>query len=599
MPPTREQVRTAPPKWWAFVLAGLCYSLFTVLAFPPAGGWVLAVFAPVPLVWAGCRATQGVKKCALFTSLGALPLWAYEQAWLWDVTPIGCPLLVIYLSMYAGLFVWLFALTRRTWSIKGRPGPLLPAWVVAPIIWTALEVLCGEVVLTGYPWYLAGHPLIEAPVLASPASLLGAYFVSFLLVGLSGALADAAGWMGRSRASGGIGAGVVLTVWLATALAARPAVGGKGETTVRIGVVQTNIPQDNKLGWKLDDRLRDWAEFAALTKEAAASRPRPDLIVWPETMYPGDSLNAEFRTKVADFLAERRQDPEKTPTTFFLARLLELSTEVGVPLLIGAEALEGVGFAKDERGNDYPTHTARYNSTYLIEDGRVREDRYDKIERTPFGEVIPYAWRWPAVQRMVEKAGAGGMKFDLSAGRELRVFALGGASNGERTAGSGALRFVTPICFEATKPELCRRLLYEDGRRRASLIVNVSNDGWFGPTGGWRMLISGGRAQHLQASRWRCVELGVPMIRAVNTGISAHVERTGKIRRAGPDGRDSAVNVSGVMVATVTLPADDTGTVFGRIGNVFGWSTVGATVLLPFVGSVWRRRRMNRYGASA
>jgi apolipoprotein N-acyltransferase len=156
------------------------------------------------------------------------------------------------------------------------------------------------------------------------------------------------------------------------------------------------------------------------------------------------------------------------------------------------------------------------------------------------------------------------------------------------------VKFVTPICFEGTKPELCRRLVYERGERRASLIINVSNDGWFGKATGWRGLVAGGRQQHLQAARWRCVELGVPMVRAVNTGISAYVDRTGKIRQAGPDGRDSAVNVEGVMTATVPLPDGSTYTVFGRIGNVFGWIIVGVGVLLPVVGMGAVRQRSNR-----
>src|SRR5690349_13237366 len=98
MPPAREQIKTAPPKWWAFVLAGLCHALFTALAFPPAGVWVLAVFAPVPLVWAGCRATQWPSRCALLTALGVAPLWVYEQSWLLEVTQLGYPLLVVYMS---------------------------------------------------------------------------------------------------------------------------------------------------------------------------------------------------------------------------------------------------------------------------------------------------------------------------------------------------------------------------------------------------------------------------------------------------------------------------------------------------------------------
>src|SRR5262249_19106398 len=154
----------------------------------------------------------------------------------------------------------------------------------------------------------------------------------------------------------------------------------------------------------------------------------------------------------------------------------------------------------------------------------------------------------------IEKVGAGGMSFDLAAGEHLTVFSLeltGTRVPGKPDPACKYLTFVTPICFEATKSELCRRLVYEHGARRAALLINVSNDGWFGSTQGWRLLFTGGRQQHLQAARWRCVELGVPMIRAVNTGISAWIDRTGKVRQAGPDNRESLVNVDGILVASI------------------------------------------------
>jgi apolipoprotein N-acyltransferase len=575
--------------------------LFTALAFPPAGVWVLAVFAPVPLVWAGCRATRWPSRCALLTALGVSPLWVYEQSWLIEVTEVGYPLLVMYMSAYAGVFVWVFALVRRSWLPKGRYAPLLPAFIVAPIVWTALEVIRGQVMLTGYPWYLAGHPLIESPRLAAPASLLGAYFVSFLTVALSGALADAAGWMGVARGMGGIGAAGVAVAWVATGILGRVPASPAEAPSVRVAVVQTNVPQDNKLGWKLEDRVRDWDEFTKLTREAAAGRPRPDLIVWPETMFPGEGLNADYLAAVDSILKERGQDPEKTPATFFVRRLLELQEDIGIPMLVGAEGIEGFRMELNKEGKEAPAFDHRYNSTFLVEAGKIREDRYDKIELTPFGEVIPYVWRWPGLERLIEDVGAGGMKFDLTPGARGHVFTLGlvGSRAAARIEGHGEtaqkfVKFVTPICFEGTKPELCRRLVYKEGEPRASLIINVSNDGWFGTTTGWRGVIAGGRQQHLQAARWRCVELGVPMVRAVNTGISAYVDRTGKIRHAGPDGRDSTVSEAGVMTATVPLPDETERTVFGRIGNVFGWTMVVVGVLLPAVGMSAVRQRSNR-----
>lgn len=599
MPPAREQARVTLPRWWAFVCAGLCYSLFTAVAFPPASVWVLAVFAPVPLIWAGCRAVQHPLRCAALTAVGVLPLWFYENLWVIDVTGLGYPLMAVYLSVYAGLFVWLLSLLRRLWTPKGRSGALIPVVLLAPIVWTALEVLRGEVMFTGYPWYLAGHPLIETPRLAAPAGLLGAYFVSFLVVALGGGLADAAGWSNGKRGVGGIGAGVVCVLWVITASLGRPEAARKPPAVARVGVIQTNIPQDNKLGWTLAQRVQDLARFVQLTRDAAAARPRVDMIVWPETMFPAEALNQGFRDDLLAALRLRGRDPAKDPSLAFIAKLLELQAEIGIPIVLGAESIEGMRFVKNEAGNEVLRYDRRYNSVFLVEGGKVHPERYDKMELTPFGEVIPYVWRWKSLQDLIVNVGAGGMRFDLAIGTELTVFSIapaGGsaAPDGQDLPARLPIELVTPICFEATKSALCRRLTYDEDGRRASLILNLSNDGWFGPATGWRGMVSGGRLQHLLAARWRCVELGVPMVRAVNTGISASIERDGKIRQQGPDGRDYSVNVDGVLIASVELPDAASGTVFGRIGNVFGWGAVAATALLIPLGMLVGRRRANR-----
>jgi apolipoprotein N-acyltransferase len=83
-----------------------------------------------------------------------------------------------------------------------------------------------------------------------------------------------------------------------------------------------------------------------------------------------------------------------------------------------------------------------------------------------------------------------------------------------------------------------------------------------------------GRAQHLLAARWRCVELGVPMVRAVNTGISCAVDQSGSL--IGPevvDGLRRNVREDGALVAHV--PLTDRATIFGRIGNVFAYAAMG------------------------
>ncbi len=566
----------------------MAYGLLVCLASPPVDLWPLAVVVPVPLVWVACRMAANPRRLwrgALLTCLGVLPAWLFEERWLIDVTTPGYPLMAVYMSLYAGAFVALMAAI-------GRAAPRLPWSVVVGVLWVGMEVLRGEVVMTGYPWFLVAHPLIAWPVLAAPAGVLGAYFVSFLVACLAGAATDAIGWGGRAarRPVAALAAGMVAAAWVSTGWVGWTVGGGGPTTAVRVGVVQTNLPQDNKMDWPIEDRLRGFQRFEDLTRQVANT----DLIIWPETMFPGNELNPDAveveRRAALMWRIEKGGAPDvpgdAVPTTVFADALVQLQKDLGVPMLVGSPAIEGLRVIPAGAGGQVRTESrARFNSVFLVMDGRVRPDRYDKLALTPFGEVIPLVWRWPRVQEWIVSLGAAGMSFDLSPGREATVFQVPVGSRG-----GGSVRLVTPICFEATKARVCRQLAYSAGRRRADLLVNLSNDGWFGGA-------AGGREQHLLAARWRCAELGMPMVRSVNTGISAAIDRHGRMLAAGPDGLDQDVNVDGVMTATVDVPTGEGGTVYGQVGDAFAWMMLGATVLGP-LWAAWsfRRKRANTGG---
>jgi apolipoprotein N-acyltransferase len=206
------------------------------------------------------------------------------------------------------------------------------------------------------------------------------------------------------------------------------------------------------------------------------------------------------------------------------------------------------------------------------------------------------AWRWPAVQQYLVNLGAAGMSFDLNIGQRETIFELARSEEADQGV---PVRIVTPICFEATVPGLCRRLVYSKSSARplsrsADIIVNLSNDGWFGE-------VIGIREHHLQIARWRCVELGVPMVRCVNTGISCVIDPQGRIvDRINIGGTDKLRD--GVMTAKVTLPPREASTLYGRIGDIFGWSTMWLTaagVLYMLVRAEIARRREKRRAAKA
>ncbi len=562
----RERSRTRRAPWWGLLLAGFGCGLLTWLAFPPLGAWPLAFAIPVPLIWAGCAGASRKWSAAALVTIGILPTWLFQYIWVYtNATPIGYPLLALYLSMSAGAFVLLLG------AVRGTNAPI-PLTVAAPILWTGLEVLRGELVFSGYPWFLVGHPLIDAPALAAPATLLGAYLVSFLLVTFTGALGDLVGWSASRPSAGRWGAVAAALLWAVLAAVGMPR--KAAGPTFNVAALQTMLPQDLKLDWPLEAQVQEMERLADLTRQAATERI--DLIAWPEAMVPGGAINREslefFRAHDVKWLLDEEIDGKRElPATWFAERLESLQSSVNIPMLVGARAAEGWA---TEEGIPQPTDV--FNSVFEIQNGLILRERYDKMLPTPFGERIPLLWRFPELQNAISAVAAHGMTLELDAGDTPRVFSIRFQPDGK----SQIARIVTPICFEATRASLCRQLLFDDSGRRADLMINPSNDGWFGQ---W----AGGRVQHLLTARWTALQLGTPMVRVVNTGVSAHIDSAGRIVNRAAEGWQAGTKAE-VLIARPALPGPDQRTIYSRIGDVFGWLVLVGAGALPLAAARWQ-----------
>jgi apolipoprotein N-acyltransferase len=462
--------------------------------------------------------------------------------------------------------------------LKGHRTRFLGAALIIPLAWTAVEFFRAEVALTGYAWGALAYPLIAKPWLSSPASAFGVYFVSFLACVPAGVLAEellgARGARRRSIATLALACLAFLVGALGT-----PDIRPSG--TINVGVVQTNLPQDNKLSWSLDQAMNDMDRFLVLTRAAAASEPRPDVIVWPETMVPGGTLSPDAIESLRREQIVRRFDVDgqehSLPAIWFAEQLLDTQQALGVPMLVGAEGTDGFKVERTPNGGIRLTWDRRFNSVFEINHGAIQPTRYDKGRLTPFGEFFPYIRHWPWLQHVMLDAGARGMSFNLSEGTSREVFEI------PAHASPSPVRVVTPICFEVTSSAYMRALVYEHGERRADVIVTPTNDGWFGVS-------KEGRDHHLLMARWRCVELNIPMVRAANTGVSAFIDASGRILARGVDSDPSGHNVEGVLVESLRFDAKAQGSLFGRVGNVFGWGCVLITFLMV-LGSMWSGKR--------
>jgi len=523
-----------------------------LLAGPPVNWWPLSLIAPMPLLWFLRRGTTRPGRDSLLLMLGVSPMWLVWEWWMKDVTPPGFPFFILLQCSWTALF---FACARRLHQWL----PRLTWFCIVPLTWVAVECFRGEVFLSGYAFALAPYPLIHWPVLASPAAWLGVYFVSFMTLLFCAALYELVLGRGKARLSGGVALAVLAGLWALAGyqLHARP----MGDQVITPGIVQTNLAQSNKLSWGIEQELKDWQRFSELTVKLAQTTPAPDMILWPETMMPGETLQQEsINALLASGLGFKIPSQNRVlPPDHFYRSLLDLQASLEIPMLVGEEARTNMKIDTSGPRPDV-TWDARYNSTYLINSGAVQPERYDKVRLTPFGETMPFISRWPWLQDKLLSFGANGMQFDLAAGTDLTAIPV--------PVQGKTVRVVTPICFEVTVADHCRKMVFENGQRRADLIANLTNDGWFGNS-----FIA--RAQHLEIAQWRCLELATPMARAANTGTSALIDSKGRILARGVEGSQQLTHVDGILKGPLTLGSAPT--LYARVGEVFPWTVLWVT----------------------
>jgi apolipoprotein N-acyltransferase len=183
-------------------------------------------------------------------------------------------------------------------------------------------------------------------------------------------------------------------------------------------------------------------------------------------------------------------------------------------------------------GVAYNPARAPLNSAFLVDPSGIMVDRYDKINLVPFGEFVPSMFGW--VNRITKEAG------DFAPGSRVVVFPMG-----EHRIGAF-------ICYESAFPDLVRQF----ARGGAEMMVNLSNDGYFGH--------SAAREQHLALVRMRAAENRRWILRATNDGITASVDPAGRIIYQAPPYRELAAAVTYRYLAGMTL--------YTRYGDWFAWT---------------------------
>lgn len=478
-------------------------------SFPKFGHGVLAWVAIAPLLIAlpGASSAHSVRLGYITGAVSALGLLYWTSFVVVQFgglsLPVGIAVMVLLCLAFAllpALFAWLVAGFLGAYGLRGL--------LLAPVAWVATEVVRAYTFFR-FPWCLLGYSQQENLPFIQIASVTAVYGVSFVLVATSALLAYAAHAThegSRRRALVAIPAllGAVFLHGIAALYRPVPVTG-----TMRIGLVQASIAQDEK--WDPQSAPANFAKHVGLTYQAAAKGAR--LVVWPESAVP-----------------YRYDDNVGVATA-----LRQLTRERGVHLLFG----------NDDRRRDSGGDRVYVGAKLVDPAGELRL-RYHKIRLVPFGEYVPLGPLLTLGGRVTAKLVQ--QVADFTPGTE----AVTAEVDGHRL---GAF-----ICYEAIFPDLVRRF----SANEAELLVNITNDGWYGRTSAPH--------QHLAMAAFRAVENGKYLVRAANTGISAVVDPRGRVLERTP------LFEPGTIVRDVPFVAEKT--FYARFGDVFGGAAFLAALLL-------------------
>lgn len=341
------------------------------------------------------------------------------------------------------------------------------ATFIAPVVYVALELVVPFV----FPWYLAITQAWVRPAIQI-ADLTGPLGVSFLLVLCNGALWDAWYCWRKSMALPmkrlALAAGILCFAFgYGLVRINQVERARKVAPKVKVGVVQANIGIEEK--WVPNLAAEQLAVHQAESRKL--EERGAELIVWPESSYP----YLFRRDQSHDWPAN---DPRRAQRGF------------DTPLLFGTLTVGG--------NSRYP-----YNSALLLDkDGDVR-GTFDKNILMVFGEYIPYYEQLKFIKRWIPETS------NWARGTDVSIFPL--------DTGHGVARLGPMICYEDIFPSFGRRLT----KRGPNVLVNITNDAWFGRTSE--------PYEHLALSVYRSVESRLDLVRAVNTGVSAFVDATGRV----------------------------------------------------------------------
>ncbi len=489
---SRLLARLAPPTATAFPLGlMLMGSVGLWLSFPNNLFQLpfLVILYPMALFLLGQKAPHALEALRRGWLTGLVGSFA---ALYWLAVPIknvgGLPWALalpcaMFMGAYVGLYGGIFALISHHLQ-RLIPHAPLRLMLSLSCVWYFLELL-RNVAFTGFPWLSLSSAMAPYPLFIQGANVVGAYGLSAVFVMLGLCLAQSLQKnlsLFQRQIHFGVSIGIFL-ILLSYGFYSFEQKNYATQEAFPVVMVEGNVDQNVK--WEKELQQKTLDTYTGLSQQALSAlretHPKAQpLLIWPETAMP--------------FYLEHHPQLGQ--------QLLQFIAKAHTPLLVGAPAVN-----INEKGHNIP-----FNRAYSISETTALLGYYDKVHLVPFGEYVPPWLHFNFLEGLLQSIGA------FTAGTQenpLKNIAFTDPNHPISLA-LGVL-----ICYEGIFPELAQRRVHLG----ANVLVNISNDGWFGD--------SAAPLQHLQLTTMRAVEQGRWLIRNTNTGISAIISPHGEVMMQG------------------------------------------------------------------
>ena len=512
-------------------ILSLLSAILLLLVFPRFDYRFLAPICLTPLLFAMAETRNGWQRFFYGWAAG-ICYWFFLCNWIQFVLEVhgnmGVPgswgafgLFCILKALHLAVFSWLAGpLMRRAYAI-----PAVAA------LWTGLERTHGTF---GFAWLQLGNAGIDMSVPLRVAPYVGVYGISFIFAMMA--------------------AGVACVIF---------------RNTRTTGPVSSAPPEEQA------SSFADWRRAAVPRALERRSRTwlAPLLVLGLLWFLPG--VPQGIPTTDRALVVQPNINPETEWNSLFQSRVEQqlsmLSDGIPAPLVIWPELPAPLYFYSDTEFHDIALQIARRHASFLFEtvafngenqplnsavmlnaDG-TEVGRYDQIDLVPFGEFVPPFFSW--VNRITKETS------DFVPGHDVKVFPAVGHT------------FGVFICYESAFPDLVRQF----SKKGADVLVNLSNDGYFGRREA--------REQHLSLVRMRAVENRRFIIRSTNNGVTAVIDPAGRMTKTLPPYQEvsALINYGGVPGTTF----------YARHGDWFAWSCLAVGVGLA-IFELFRSGRANQ-----